>query len=62
MTREEGDLQTASSNLLADKVKINFDVLGVGVKNEINRKVSCTKVVTMKDRSRGEEKAELIKK
>lgn len=44
----------ASSNLLADEVKMDFDVLSVGVKNKICCKVGCTDVVTVKDGNGGE--------
>lgn len=51
-----------SGNLFTNKVKIDLDVLGVGVKNEIDREIGCTEVVIVKDGCGGEGKMKLVKK
>lgn len=42
--------------MLANKVKVDFDVLGESVKNWICHEVGCFDIVTVKDRSGGEGK------
>ena len=42
------NMERTKSNFITDEVKINFDVLGLCVKNWIHREVSSTNVITPK--------------
>jgi hypothetical protein len=52
----------AQSDLLADKVNVNLDMLGAPVMNWIGRHVDCTHIVAINDNRMSNRDVKLLKK
>jgi hypothetical protein len=51
----------AQSDLLADKVNVNLDMLGASMMNRICRHVDCTHIVPLNDSRTSNRDVELLK-